>query len=434
MEKKNATYQAAVEYLYEHLPMFQRVGAEAYKKNLDNILTLCKHLEYPQAKFPSIHIAGTNGKGSVSHMLSALMQTKGKKVGLYTSPHYRDYRERIKINGQPITEDAVVNFVGQHKQLIERVKPSFFEITVAMAFDYFAKQQVDIAIIETGLGGRLDSTNIVTPILSIITNISFDHQNLLGDTLALIAAEKAGIIKRNIPVVIGESLPETRPIFEREATERKAPIFFARDTYTARPITKALTHAIYNIYKNKLLLYRDFECDLAGIFQSENVSTVMQALDVLRGLGYAFSEGEVRTAFGMVRKLTNMVGRCQVISERPTVLCDSGHNEAGIQLMMRHISEFDQFKNKHFVIGSVKDKDLSKILPLYPKAASYYFVKPDIPRGLEAEELREQAAQHGLQGDSYPSVKAALEAAKRKADRRDLIFVGGSTFVVAEVI
>lgn len=434
MEKDNAAYLETVEYLYTHLPMFQRVGAVAYKKNLDNIITLCKHLEYPQAKFPSIHIAGTNGKGSVSHILAALMQTKGKKVGLYVSPHYRDYRERIKINGQLIDKEYVINFISKHKPLIERVKPSFFEISVAMAFDYFAKQQVDIAIIETGLGGRLDSTNIITPLVSVITNISYDHQDLLGDTLTQIATEKAGIIKRNIPVVIGEKNPETRPVFEREAEERKSPIYFARDTYTARPIIKALTHSIYNIYKNNLLLYRDFECDLAGIFQSENVSTAMQVLDVLRTQGFSFSEDEIRQTFINIRKMTNMIGRCQVIAERPTILCDSAHNEAGIALMMEHIENCNQFKTKHFVIGSVKDKDLSRVLPLYPKDAVYYFAKADIPRGLEANTLREMAATYGLVGEAYPSVRAALEAAKQKADRRDLIFVGGSIFIVAEVI
>ncbi len=426
-------YQATINYLYEKLPMFQRQGATAIKKDLGNIRKFCMQLQNPQAKFPSIHIAGTNGKGSTAHILAALLQVKGKKVGLYTSPHYKDFRERIKINGTYISEEEVVDFVEKHKLFIEKVKPSFFEITVAMAFDYFAKQQVDIAIIETGLGGRLDSTNVITPILSVITNISYDHQSILGDTLPKIATEKAGIIKDSIPVVVGEKNEETRPVFEQKAAEANAKIYFARDTYNVLHTVNAFTHSIFNIYKNGRLHHKDVEADIAGHFQEQNLTTAIQVVDVLNQKGFQIEEEDLRKALLQVKKLTGFIGRCYIIGERPLILCDSGHNVAGIHYMMQQMKD-DRFRDKHFVIGAVKDKDLDEIMRLYPKDATYYFTKPNIPRGLDANELKAKAEKLNLNGEVYDSVKLALDTARSKAKSRDLIFVGGSTFVVAEVI
>lgn len=426
-------YQDTIDYLFKQLPMYQRDGAPAMKKDLKNIQALCTRLEYPHAKFPSIHIAGTNGKGSVSHMLSAVLQEKGLKVGLYTSPHYRDFRERVKINGALIPEEKVVDFVNKNRVHFDSIQPSFFEISVAMAFDYFAKEKVDIAIIETGLGGRLDSTNIITPIMGVITNISLDHQEFLGDTLAEIATEKAGIIKRNIPIVIGQDIEETRPIFEKKAKDLQAEIYFAEDTYGTIQTIKAFTHSIYNIYKFKKLYFRDVESDIAGAFQAYNVNTAIQAINVLNTLDYNIREEDFKSALLKIKKTTNFMGRCHLLGHHPLILADSAHNEAGIKKITTQIAS-KNYAQEHFVLGFVSGKDVKKILSYFPKGGQFYFAKPNIPRGKKVEEVLAVAKEMGLNGAAYPSVEAALEAAKAKAQAKDLIYVGGSTFVVAELV
>jgi dihydrofolate synthase / folylpolyglutamate synthase len=428
-------YQQTLDYLYTQLPMFQRIGEAAFKKDLTNIRKLCNALGNPFEKYPTIHIAGTNGKGSTTHLLAALFQTKGLKVGVYTSPHYRDFRERMKINGEYISEQEVVDFVNKHKPLFEAIQPSFFEITVAMAFDYFANHAIDIAIIETGLGGRLDSTNIITPILSIITNISFDHQNMLGDTLPLIAAEKAGIIKPNVPVVIGETHEETARVFMDKAIKENAPISFADTFYTAVPLENDGIKSYYEIRElgHHSLIFNKLELGLAGHYQTKNLITVIHSTEILQSLGWQFSDAEILYAMANVRTLTNMIGRWEILNENPLTIADSGHNEDGIKQVVAQLATI-KFKELHFVLGMVNDKDQSKILKLLPKNALYYFCKPDIPRGLEATILQEKAAECGLIGEVYDSVNEALRSATEDATSEDLIFVGGSTFVVAEVV
>lgn len=421
--------------------MYQRVGVAAYKKDLTNTLALCEHLGNPHQRFPSIHVGGTNGKGSVSHMLAALCQAQGLKTGLYVSPHYKDFRERIKINGQYIPRRRVVDFVLKNRAYIESIQPSFFELTVALAFDYFAAEQVDIAIVEVGLGGRLDSTNVITPLLSVITNISYDHMNLLGDTLPLIAAEKAGIIKPGVPVVIGETHPESAPVFLKKAAETQSAIVFADAHFqVVEKAQKNWQSSIYDIFKNGQSYLSDLEVEAAGPFQAKNLATVLQAWESL-GLGPGAG---VRQPLAQLRSLTHFMGRWQVIGHHPTVLCDSAHNEAGIRLAFEKISTFvtsykpdNQGGEKprlHIVTGFVNDKDVGSILGLFPTEAQYYFAKANIPRGLDAAALRDQAATHGLRGRSYVSVKNALRAARRQARPNDLVVVIGSIFVVAEVL
>ncbi len=428
-------YQETLDYLYHQLPMFQRVGEKAFKKDLTNIKKLCDALSNPYKKYPSIHIAGTNGKGSTTHLLAALFQVKGLKVGVYTSPHYRDFRERIKINGTYISEDEVVDFVKKYKSIFEPIQPSFFEITVAMAFDHFERHSVDIAIIETGLGGRLDSTNVITPILSVITNISFDHQNFLGNTLPLIAGEKAGIIKENVPVVIGETHPQTKAVFINKAIEQNAPISFADSFYTAVPLENNGVKSYFEIRElgHHSLIFNNLELDLAGNYQSKNLTTVIHTAEVLQSLGWSFSDSDIIKAMANVRSLTNMIGRWQMINENPLTIADSGHNEDGIRQVVSQLSTMN-YKELHFVLGIVQDKDPSKVLELLPKNALYYFCKADIPRGLAANILKQKAAEHGLKGEVYDSVNEALRSAQLDATSEDLIFVGGSTFVVAEVV
>jgi len=426
------TYQQTLDYLYKQLPMYQRVGAAAFKKDLTNITELCATMGQPQERFPSLHIAGTNGKGSTAHMLAAVLQAGGRRVGLYTSPHYRDFRERIKISGEYISEAAVVDFVARSRAAFERSRPSFFEISVAMAFDYFARQAVDVAVIETGLGGRLDSTNVLLPKLSIITNISYDHMQFLGDTLPQIAGEKAGIIKAGVPVVIGETQPETRPVFDARAAAMQAPIIYADQHYRVEKCRDSLTDMTVNVFHEGRPNLRELEVGVAGPYQERNLQTVLQAVEWLPA-GYAVTEAELRRGLADLRALTAFIGRWQVIGEAPLILCDSAHNEGGLQLVMERLQQLD-YPRLHMVIGAVNDKKLDTLLSLMPKAATYYFARPDIPRGLDAAELQGQAAAYGLQGDTYPSVPAALEAAKQAAAPDDLIFIGGSTFVVAEVV
>ncbi len=426
-------YAETVQWLFAQLPMFQRVGAAAFKKDLGNTLKLMALLQEPQHRFKSVHIAGTNGKGTTAHALAAIFTTAGYKTGLYISPHYKDFRERIKIDGQYISEDEVVDFVAKYQHDFESIKPSFFEMTVAMAFDHFARHQVDIAIIETGMGGRFDSTNVVIPELSIITNIGYDHTQFLGDTLPLIAFEKAGIIKPNIPVVIGETDTETKPVFTNAATERNSPITYADQTYSVIRTDREIGGMTVEILKNGEPYLQNLQTDLYGNYQLKNLATVFGAVEQLQAQGHKIDEVTLRKALANIKDISTFMGRAQVLQTNPTVLVDSGHNEAGIKEIFSHLAELD-FEGLHVVIGTVNDKDLTKMLPLLPKVATYYFCRPDIPRGRNAEELRTEAHKYGLYGNAYPSVHTAYQAALNAAKADELVFVGGSVFVVAEVL
>lgn len=399
------TYAETVEFLFSKLPMYQRVGNQAFKKDLTNTLALCKALGNPQDKFRSIHIAGTNGKGSCSHMLSAICQKSGLKTGLYTSPHLVDYRERIRINGICVSEAFVMRFVEELRPVIEQIEPSFFEITVAMAFKYFAEEEVDIAVIETGLGGRLDSTNVITPILSLITNIDYDHMDLLGNTLEAIASEKAGIIKAGVPVVIGEFGEETAPVFRNKAQQMKAPIRFAD---------------------------ADDPTILAN-YREVNKRTVRATCKALMEMAFPIRQEIVEEAIEHAFEISGLKGRWQFLGENPTVLCDTGHNKAGIRWIVKQLNELT-YNRLHMVIGMVRDKDHNDILALLPTNAQYYWCRPDIPRGLDASELKTRADKFRLIGDSYQSVPEAYQAALEYADPKDLIFIGGSTFVVGDLL
>jgi dihydrofolate synthase / folylpolyglutamate synthase len=428
------TYQQTIDYLYAQLPVFSRIGAAAYKEDLHNTIALCKALDDPHTKFKSIHIAGTNGKGSTSHMLAAILQQAGYKTGLYTSPHLKDFRERIKINGQMINENFVVEFVERTKEISDAVQPSFFELTVAMAFDYFAKEKVDIAVIETGLGGRLDSTNIITPLLSVITNIGYDHINILGDTLEKIAFEKAGIIKPGVPVVIGEWLDETKPVFINKAAETNSPIHFAQDEYSVLN-TSAATYQLHcDVTNVKHTITEHFTLDLNGIYQTKNVRTVLCAEGLLMQMGFNISNEAEKFALANTKKLTGLHGRWDVIAEQPTIVLDVAHNEDGIRQLLAQLSVIsDQFDNLHIVTGMVKDKDVDKVLCLLPKDAVYYFTNAHIPRALPAPDLQAKAKEHFLNGNHYEDVNKAIETAKQQAGTNDLILVCGSIFLVGEV-
>ncbi|MFK7981070.1 MAG: folylpolyglutamate synthase/dihydrofolate synthase family protein [Saprospiraceae bacterium] len=427
-------YKATLHYLYTQLPMFQKVGGAAFKKDLSNIIRLCNHLGHNYQHFPSIHIAGTNGKGSTTHLIGAMLQASELKVGYYTSPHYKDFRERIKINGQLMSKRYVVDFVKKHSAIFEKVRPSFFEITVAMAFDYFAQEKVDVAVIETGLGGRLDSTNIITPLLSVITNISYDHQQFLGDTLPQIASEKAGIIKPNIPVVIGETQKATKAVFETTAQKNNAPITFADKNISV--IEKAIQahHTVYYV-KGRPHNFNHLAVNLMGNYQQKNITTALQAIATINknALLPTITPSAIQAGLKNLKALTYFLGRWQQLSEIPTIICDSGHNQAGIQQILQQLEKMP-YEQLHFVLGMVNDKAIDKILKMLPTNARYYFVKADIPRGLDANKLKAKAAIYGLKGRKYSSVKNGLKAAKRNAEKKDLIFVGGSTFVVAEVV
>lgn len=430
------TYQQVLDYLYSQLPMFQRTGAAAYKDNLDNTIRLDEMFGHPHQSFKTIHVAGTNGKGSVSHMLASVLQEAGYKTGLYTSPHLKDFRERIRVNGEMISEEAVVRFTElfQQKNETEKLEPSFFELTVSMAFDYFRSTKVDVAVIEVGLGGRLDSTNIITPEISVITNISFDHMALLGDTLPLIAAEKAGIIKKDVPVVIGETSPETSFVFEQFAERLQTEIIFADQEYqTDYSMLTIDGKQSLNIHKNGQLFYPDLKLDLLGIYQRHNLPTVLKAIDLLNEQGWKLSENNIRAGLLNVIQNTGLLGRWQIIGYNPLVICDTGHNPAGIKLVVEQINQ-TAWKQLHIVIGMVNDKDQDEVLSLLPENAQYYFTKASIPRAAEPEALAAKAERFGLKGDCYPTVRQALYEALAKAGENDLVFVGGSTFVVAEIL
>jgi dihydrofolate synthase/folylpolyglutamate synthase len=425
-------YQQTLDYLYNRLPMFHRIGKQAYKGDLNNTLALCAHLQHPENRFKSIHIAGTNGKGSTSHMLAAILQAAGYKTGLYTSPHLKSFTERIRINGQEISQQAVVSFVTAHKDFLEQLQPSFFEMTVGMAFDEFARNQVDIAVVEVGLGGRLDSTNVIMPQLSVITNISFDHQDILGDTLPKIAFEKAGIIKPGIPAIVSEYQPEVAEVFRGKAQTENASLFFAEDTFTIKWKEYTAEGMRVDVWKDNSIYLADLVSQLNGEYQLKNLGGVLQAVELLKSQGYALDEQHIRRGISQVSNLTGLKGRWQIIGRNPTIICDTGHNEAGIQQVVNHINKL-KFNELHIVLGMVGDKDLSHILPLLPKNAHYYFCQAQIPRALPATALQAKAVDIGLQGTIVPSVREAVNKARSLAAPGDLIFIGGSTFVVAEV-
>ena len=429
-------YKATLDYLFSQLPMFQRTGPAAYKNTLENTLKLDENYGHPHRKYRTIHVAGTNGKGSVSHMLASVLQAAGYKTGLYTSPHLKDFRERIKINGQMMPESDVVDWVSNFKANNElwKIQPSFFELTVAMAFDYFADQEIDVAVMEVGLGGRLDSTNIISPDVSIITNIGLDHTNLLGDTLQKIAGEKAGIIKTDVPVVIGTTQNETASVFNRKAQEVDTSIYFADQEYNvAYSMLSMDGKQQLNVQKQGKDVYPQLALDLLGQYQHKNIPVVLKAVDLLNEKGYKITEDNLREGLENVVATTGLLGRWQVIGTNPLTVCDTGHNEDGMKSLVQQL-ENTAYKQLHFIFGTVGDKDPAKVLALLPKQANYYFVKADIARAMDAEELAARAKEFGLSGQVYPSVSEAYKNAQLVADDTDMIFVGGSTFVVAEVL
>lgn len=426
-------YQETIDYLFTFLPMFQRIGAAAYKADLGNTAALMEALDNPQHRFRSIHVAGTNGKGSTSHMLASVLTQKGLKVGLHTSPHLRDFRERIRIDGILVEEAWVVNFVEKYKEDIERIKPSFFEVAVGMAFKYFADMEVDIAVIEVGMGGRLDSTNVISPLLSIITNISLDHTAFLGKDLASIAGEKAGIIKENTPVIIGQTQEETKEVFINKAKEKNSPIIFADKIYSLKNTKQEKAILIADVYKNGELIYKDFVSTLCGNYQIKNIATVLAAIDELNNQGFDISEEEILNGILNLPKNAPLMGRWQRLSENPLTIADTGHNEDGLSYVIEQINQ-TPYKSLHFVLGMVDDKDVDKVLSMLPSDAHYYLCKADIPRGLRVEILEEKVKAHNLNYSKYQSVKAALDSAHKNAKQNDLVFVGGSTFTVAECV
>ena len=432
------TYQETIEFLFSQLPAYHRIGKAAYKNDLRNTLILDEHLGNPHRKFRSVHVTGTNGKGSVSHMTASILQEAGYKTGLYTSPHLRDFRERIKINGEMIPESEVIGFVEKNKDIIEELKPSFFEMTVGMAFDYFARERVDVAVVEVGLGGRLDSTNIITPVLSVITNIGHDHMDLLGDTLEKIAVEKAGIIKPGVPVVISESQNETKPVFIEKAGENRSEIIFADSHYKC--MLDDVTKVQYGARAFSMTRISDGFITrglspLAGNYQSKNLQAVFASCGFLENT-YHISAENITEGIEKVIVNTGLHGRWQVLGKSPLTICDTGHNKEGLEYVLEQVRQVRQLRKGrlHIVLGFVNDKDLGSVLPLFPTDAVYYFTKANVPRALDEEKLRDAASAYGLEGRSYPSVFAALSDARLNAGSSDMIFVGGSTFIVAEVV
>ena len=423
------TYAETLQYLYANLPMFQRVGATAYKKDLTNTLELCNTFDNPQQKLRFIHVAGTNGKGSVSHMLASILQSAGYKTGLYTSPHLKEFTERIKVNGEQVDQDFVVNFVERVRPEIERIKPSFFEITVVMALEYFAHKQVDIAVVEVGMGGRLDSTNVITPEVSVITNIGFDHMDLLGDTLQKIAFEKAGIIKEKVPVVISERQEEVRGVFETAAFAKGSPLFFAGDTYRVQwdDTTEAMVASA-----NGQPVLGNITLPLQGNYQMKNLVGVLQTIHVLNQKDFSITNEQVLDGLKKVVVQTGLKGRWQKLGEQPLIICDTAHNADGIRLVIEQLQGIT-YNDLHMVIGMVKDKDRSAVLRLLPVDATYYFCQANIPRALDADVLKDEAESYGLMGEVIRNVNEAIDRAKTRAGKNDLIFIGGSTFVVAEI-
>lgn len=403
-------YQQTLDWMFSRLPMYQRQGKTAFKKDLTNILVFAKHLNNPQNKFKTIHVAGTNGKGSTSHLIASILQESGLTVGLYTSPHLKDFTERIRINGKSIRKNCIINFIKRNKTILEKQGLSFFEMTVGMAFDNFARKKVDVAIIEVGLGGRLDSTNIITPLVSVITNIGFDHTQFLGNTLPEIAFEKAGVIKPTIPIIIGEKQNKISSLFNTTASKNNADIYYASE-----------------------LIKKQYKTDLKGTYQINNVKTAVQTIKILQKQGFKITENNIKSGLKNVVKNTNLKGRWQILKQKPKVICDTAHNTEGLKYVLSQL-ESETYTQLHIVLGVVDDKNLNTTLPLFPNNAIYYFCKPNIPRGLDSEILKNTAIEYGLKGEKYTSVKQAYKTAFKNANTTDLIFIGGSTFVVAEVV
>lgn len=423
------TYEETIDYLFRSAPLFQNIGKGAYKEGLDTTRRLDEHFGHPHRRFKTIHVAGTNGKGSCSHTLAAILQSAGCKVGLYTSPHLTDFRERIRVNGRMVPQAYVTDFVAQHRSFFEPLHPSFFELTTALAFNWFAEQQVDVAVVETGLGGRLDCTNIIRPDLCIITNISFDHVQFLGDTLARIAAEKAGIIKPDTPVVVGETTPETKPVFLETAAALNAPVTFASEA-------ALVLHSAESEDGGRTYLTADYgtlQGQLGGLCQEKNTATLLAAVRALRSIGYRIEENNVREGFARVCHLTGLMGRWQKLADRPALVCDTGHNEAGMSYIVRQLAR-QTYRQLHIVIGMVNDKDITRVVALLPRNATYYYTRASVARALPENEVKRIATEAGLQGEAYPDVPSALRAARAAATPEDFIFVGGSTFIVADLL
>lgn len=426
------TYEQALDYLFQQLPMYQRIGNAAYNKSLDNILALSQALGNPHLAFKSVHVAGTNGKGSSSSMLAAVLQAAGYKTGLSTSPHLKDFTERISVNGQLIPKEKVARFTEKHMSLFSQVKPSFFEMNVALAFQYFAEEKVDIAVIEVGLGGRLDSTNIITPLVSLITNIGLDHQYLLGETLSEIAAEKAGIMKAGVPVIISQKQAVVSAVFEKKSQETQSPLLFADEVYQVEKQSSEANLARYTISKNGLPWLADLELSLLGNYQKDNLPGVFAAIAELQNQGFSISEEQLRQGLKNVQALTGLKGRWQILNQNPLTICDTGHNVDGIRAVVTQLLAL-QASQVHFVFGATNDKDIKSVLRLLPVSFRYYFCQAQVPRALDVQTLHEEAQFAGLKGHAYPTVEDALIAAKTHALAHEVIFIGGSTFVVAEI-
>lgn len=428
------TYKETLEFLYNQLPAYHRIGKAAYKNDLNNTIALDNYLGNPHLKFRTIHVAGTNGKGSVSHMIASVLQEAGYKTGLYTSPHLKDFRERIRVNGEMIPEDEIVTFVTNHKAIIESVSPSFFEMCVAMAFNHFAEYKVDVAVIEVGLGGRLDSTNIIKPILSVITNIGTDHMDLLGDSFEKIAHEKAGVIKEKIPLVISETHPETIEVFKKRATETGSEIVFSDQKFrcTLGENNNSGFPRNYVVEENDTKVTFSGTTLLGGDYQAKNIQCIYQVFKSLKSV-LNISDANIKAGITNVILNTGLLGRWQIISHSPLTICDTGHNKEGLEFVMNQLKEIKK-TSLHLVIGFVSDKDLKSVLPLFPKDAVYYFTKASVARALDEKVLQTKAMEYGLIGNTYPDVKSAVDAAKEKSSTDDVIFIGGSTFVVAEVL
>ncbi|MCG8410702.1 MAG: bifunctional folylpolyglutamate synthase/dihydrofolate synthase [Bacteroidales bacterium] len=428
-------YKETLNWLFNQLPMYQRQGKAAYKANLENTLELDQYFNHPHKNFKTIHVAGTNGKGSVSHMLASVLQTAGYKVGLYTSPHLRDFRERIKVNGKMVSEEFVTEFVSKHKAKFAEISPSFFEMTVAMAFDYFREQSIEIAIVEVGMGGRLDSTNIVSPDLSIITNIGLDHTAFLGNIISEIAIEKAGIIKHKTPIVIGQTQKESKPVFKDFANKLQAPIYFADEIYSINhSVLSTDNKQIFNIKgTDNKIIYPDLKLELLGNYQKKNILTVIQAINILNKIDYNLTTQSIYEGLSNVVKNTGLLGRWQILNNKPLTICDTGHNQDGISDIIAQIQQ-TAYEKLHMVFGVVDDKNIDTILSMLPKNAKYYFTKAQIPRALNEKILQEKAKQYNLNGDCFDNVEKAVKNAKKFSNDNDLIFIGGSTFIVAEVV
>ncbi len=426
-------YKETIDFLFNSLPMYHRIGKAAYKADITNTVQMMRHLNNPHKAFKTIHIAGTNGKGSVSHMMASILQESGLKVGLYTSPHLVDFRERIRINGEMISEAWVADWVTSHLEFLKKQELSFFEMTVGLAFDFFAQEQVDIAVIEVGMGGRLDSTNVIAPLLSIITNIGFDHTQFLGDTLEKIAGEKAGIIKANTPVVVGQTQNETEPVFRKKAHDMNAPIYFADQNLALTSHGNYSDKIVFDIHDGSNLIAKDYVCPLSGAYQRKNLVTLFQALLVLKLLGFNIGNNNIQQGIENVVTNTSFRGRWEIIGREPLTVCETAHNSDGIKSMLEKLDTI-QFNKLHIIYGCVNDKDFVQILNMLPEKAIYYYTEPSVPRKMPVEQLSETAAKNGMAGESYTDVHQAIAAAKANADKDDMILITGSIFLIADVM